>query len=207
LTGTIGLFTILALLAHRGLKIALSAKNQYQRYLSAGITIYLFAQSLLIIGGNLRLLPLTGVTLPFISYGGSSLLTSFIAGTILLLISNEQEDEPAVLTNPLGFRLITVVILLSVLAVSLSNGWWSVIRSSDLQTRTDNPRNSIAEKYSLRGSILDRNNANIVITEGQAGNYWRHYLYPPLSRHPQVLPIGLWSVRSPKPAWTITCVV
>jgi len=56
-------------------------------------------QSLLIIGGNLRLLPLTGVTLPFISYGGSSLLTSFIGLLILLLISNHMDEEPAPLPS------------------------------------------------------------------------------------------------------------
>ena len=81
LIGALALLVLIALLANRGLRIALRAKNSYQRYLAAGLTAYLVGQSILIIGGNLRLLPLTGVTLPFISYGGSSLLTSFLSST------------------------------------------------------------------------------------------------------------------------------
>ena len=57
-------------------------------YLAAGLTIYLVLQSLVIIGGNLGVLPLTGVTLPFVSYGGSSLLTSFLSLFLILLVSS-----------------------------------------------------------------------------------------------------------------------
>jgi cell division protein FtsW (lipid II flippase) len=181
LIGTFALFVLLSLFAMRGVKIAISAKNQYQRYLAAGITTYLIAQSILIIGGNLRLLPLTGVTLPFISYGGSSLITSFIAGLLLLMISNDQDEEIAPLVKSSGFQMLQAIMLISFIGLSLSNGWWSLVRSDDLQTRADNPRLSIAEKYSHRGSILDHSNQVIVQTEGESGDYWRHFLYPPLS--------------------------
>lgn len=181
MVGTIGLFCLLCILILRGFKIALQSRNQYQRYLAAGITIYLVSQSILIMAGNLRLLPLTGVTLPFISYGGSSLITTFVAGLLLLLISNDQDEELAPLRKSLGFQMIQGALLLGFVGLSLSNGWWSLIRADDLQTRADNPRLSIAEKYSKRGSLLDRNNQVIVQTEGQPGDYWRHFLYPPLS--------------------------
>lgn len=181
LIGTIGLFVMFCLFAYRGFKISLQARTQYHRYLAAGITIYIIAQSILIIGGNLRMLPLTGVTLPFISYGGSSLLTSFIGGLLLLLISNDRDQEAVPLQKSTGFQLIQGILLASFIGLSVSNGWWSLIRSNDLQSRSDNPRLSIAEKYSLRGSILDQNNQVIVQTEGQPGDYWRHFLYPPLS--------------------------
>jgi cell division protein FtsW (lipid II flippase) len=77
LLGTGALFILIALLTIRGLNAALRARSIFQRYLAAGLTIFLVMQSLVIIGGNLGVLPLTGVTLPFVSYGGSSLLTSF----------------------------------------------------------------------------------------------------------------------------------
>lgn len=181
LLGTFALYGVLCLLAMRGIRIALRAKNQYQRYLAVGITTYLIAQSILIIGGNLRLLPLTGVTLPFISYGGSSLVTSFLAALFLLIISDDEEEEIAPLGKPIGFRVLQGIILASFLGLAFSNGWWSLIKAGDLQTRADNPRLSLAEKYSKRGSILDHSNQVIVQTEGQPGNYWRHFLYPPLS--------------------------
>ena len=74
----------------------------FKRLLAASISIYIGIQTILIVGGNLRLLPLTGVTLPFVSYGGSSLLTSFVALLLLLLISNHMDEEPAPLEPDSG---------------------------------------------------------------------------------------------------------
>ena len=79
LISVIGLFTLIGFLIYRGLRTAILASDNFRRYLAAGLTAFLAAQSVLIMGGNLRLLPLTGVTLPFISYGGSSLLVSFLS--------------------------------------------------------------------------------------------------------------------------------
>ena len=100
LIGTVGLVALFGLAIGRGIRVALRAPDLFRRLLAAGITAYLGIQTLLIIGGNLRLLPLTGVTLPFLSYGGSSLLTSFIALLFLMLISNHLDEEPAPLPNP-----------------------------------------------------------------------------------------------------------
>ena len=94
------MIAIFGIILVRGMRIALRAPDMFRRLLAAGVTAYLGIQALLIIGGNLRLLPLTGVTLPFISYGGSSLLTSFVALLILLLISNHLDEEPAPLPKP-----------------------------------------------------------------------------------------------------------
>ncbi len=181
LTGIILLVCVLALLVVRGFRTSIHARNLYQRFLSAGITVLLVGQSILIMGGNMRLLPLTGVTLPFMSYGGSSLLTSFIAILLLLIISNEKADEPILMERPRAFQFIGSALLLGLLGLALSAGWWSVIRSGDLQTRLDNPRLSIAERYSRRGSIVDHENKPIVITEGSTGSLVRKYLYPSMS--------------------------
>jgi cell division protein FtsW (lipid II flippase) len=90
LVGSITTAACFMLLAHRGLRIALLAKRPFHKYLAAGITILLTTQAFLIMGGVTKLLPLTGVTLPFVSYGGSSLLVSIIMIGLLLFLSSES---------------------------------------------------------------------------------------------------------------------
>jgi cell division protein FtsW (lipid II flippase) len=181
LLGTFGLLSIYALMFARGLVAALRATNKFHRLLAAGLTAYLGIQTLLIIGGNLRLFPLTGVTLPFVSYGGSSLLTSFIALVLLLLISNHPDVEPAQIISLRPFFRVAGLLGLGLIAVSATDVWWGVIRGPDLLSRTDNPRRSISDRYVLRGGLLDRNNQPIDITQGKSGSYKRVYLYPPLA--------------------------
>jgi cell division protein FtsW (lipid II flippase) len=90
LIGALGLVGCFALLAYRGLWIAIYSERPFRLYLAAGVTITLTAQSLLIMGGVTKLLPLTGVTLPFVSYGGSSLLMSCIMVGLLLYLSDDR---------------------------------------------------------------------------------------------------------------------
>jgi cell division protein FtsW (lipid II flippase) len=181
LIGTIALLAIFGLIFGRGIIISLRATNKFHRFLAVGITSYLGVQTLLIIGGNIRFLPLTGVTLPFVSYGGSSLLTSFIALGILIIISNKADKEPVVLKSLRPYNSLALILGIGLIAVSLINLWWSVIRAPDLLVRTDNPRRSISDRYVKRGTLLDRNNRPIDITEGKIGNYQRIYLFPQLA--------------------------
>jgi len=181
LIGTVGLIAIFGLVLIRGLRIALRAPNIFRRLLAAGVTAYLGVQALLIIGGNLRLLPLTGVTLPFVSYGGSSLLTSFIALLILLLISNHLDEEPAPLLKPQPYFALGVFLSLGLFVAALANGWWAVVRGPDLLTRPDNPRRIIEDRYVPRGRLFDRTNGLINATEGQTGTFTRVYQYPDLA--------------------------
>jgi len=181
LAGSIGLLALIWLILARGLIASLRATDRFRRYLAAGIVTYLGIQSLLIIGGNLRLLPLTGVTLPFVSYGGSSLLTSFIALFILLVISNVEDNEPAPLEDQRPYSFLGGMLALGLAACALTTAWWAVIRAPDLLNRTDNPRRSISDRYVPRGELLDRNNEPINITEGESGTYARMYLYPDLA--------------------------
>lgn len=180
LIGTIGLILVIWLILARGMIASLRSPDKFRRYLAAGVTAYLGTQSLLIIGGNLRLLPLTGVTLPFVSYGGSSLLTSFIALLILLLIGIQNETEPAALEKPLPYTLLTGLLGIGFVAAALAAAWWAVIRGPDLLARTDNPRRAIADRYVPRGDLLDRNNYPINVTRGSSGSYERIYLHPNL---------------------------
>lgn len=181
LTGSIAILMLWGLFAVRGLVISLHASNSYQRYLAAGVTIYFLYQTVLIISGNIRLLPLTGVTLPFMSYGGSSLLASFIGFALLLLVSAHPDEEIAPLPNPRPYLVTGGLMLLSLATVAVVLFYWGILRSQDLQSRAENPRWAIIERYVPRGQMLDRNNQPIVITTGSSGNYTRQYLHPPLS--------------------------
>lgn len=94
--GLLGAMFILAcylVLAFRGLRIAALARDPFDKLLAAGLTSALVIQALVIIGGNIRLLPIAGVTLPFMSYGPSSLLSNFIIVGMLLRISANAATE------------------------------------------------------------------------------------------------------------------
>jgi cell division protein FtsW (lipid II flippase) len=181
LAGSLALLTLIAIFIIRGLLASLRAPDHFRRLLSAGLVIYIGAQSILIIGGNTRLLPLTGVTLPFVSYGGSSLLTSFIATLLLLIISDRTGNDPAPLPRPQPYLLTGAFLSLGLLSLALTTGWWAIWRGPDLLTRTDNGRRSIADRYVQRGALLDRNDKPINLTEGTSADYYRVYAYPALS--------------------------
>jgi len=181
LFGTLGLLAIIGVIITRGLRTALRAPDLFRRILAAGITAYFGLQTILIIGGNLRLLPLTGVTLPLVSYGGSSLLTSFVALLILINISNHLDIDPAPLPKPQPYLVLGTFLLTGLLALALTNGWWSLVRGSDLLTRSDNQRRIIEERYVLRGLLLDSTNSIINNNNGGIGTYSRNYKYVDLA--------------------------
>lgn len=181
LFGTLGLLALFGILVTRGLRTALRAPGIFRRLLAGGISAYIGVQAILIVGGNIRLLPLTGVTLPFVSYGGSSLLTSFAALLILLIISSPLDEEPAPLENAFPYLALHGVLLSGLFAAALTTGWWAVIRSPQLLARDDNLRRVIEERYVPRGALLDRSNASITITSGEVGSYKRRYVYPDLA--------------------------
>ncbi len=90
LAGTLGVLIAYLLLVFRGLHIALAVPGRFRGFdqlMAVGLTTILGVQTFIIVGGNLRLIPLTGITLPFISYGGSSVLINFLIIGLLLRIS------------------------------------------------------------------------------------------------------------------------
>ncbi len=177
LFGTLGLLALFGILLTRGLRIALRAPDVFKRLLAGGVAAYFGVQAILIVGGNTRLLPLTGVTLPFVSYGGSSLLTSFVGLLILLIISNHMDVEPAPIENSTAYLALNGILLLGLFASALATGWWAVIRGPDLLLRRDNLRRVIEERYVPRGMILDRSNYPITVTTGETGTFRRDYIY------------------------------
>ncbi len=94
--GLAGLFAILGvylLLIYRGFRIAIEARDAFNQLLAAGLTSIFAIQTLVIAAGNLKLLPLTGIPLPFLSYGGSSVIANYIIIGILLRISHNTAME------------------------------------------------------------------------------------------------------------------
>lgn len=91
LLGTFVVLTLLVVLAFAGIRIASRTKDPFVRYTAAGITIWIMAQSIINIGMVLGLLPVIGIPLPLISYGGSSLLVTLVAMGVLL---NCAKSEP-----------------------------------------------------------------------------------------------------------------
>jgi cell division protein FtsW (lipid II flippase) len=96
LGGTVIIVSYL-LMVGAGLRIAVRATQPFDKLLATGLTLLLGVQAFIIIGGVTRLLPLTGVTLPFVSYGGSSLVVNYVLIALLLRISNSTEPARAVL--------------------------------------------------------------------------------------------------------------
>jgi peptidoglycan glycosyltransferase len=82
------------LLIGSGFRIAVRATRPFDTLLATGLTTILAFQSFLILGGVLRLVPLTGITLPFVSYGGSSLIANYVLIALLIRISNDVEGGP-----------------------------------------------------------------------------------------------------------------
>jgi cell division protein FtsW (lipid II flippase) len=137
LAGGLGLLGLLAVVTSRGLRAATQARDAYAAILGAGLAIAIGIQSFLILGGVLRLLPLTGIPLPFVSYGGSSLLTTGVALALLIRISALRSGKPRFVTSVR--RIHTAGLLVwGVLAIAV--GWWTVVRGPELRVRPENPR-------------------------------------------------------------------
>jgi len=88
LVGACGLLLVYLLLVERGFKVAMVSRDSFSKLLASGLTAVLALQVFVIVGGVTRVIPLTGVTLPFVSYGGSSILANFVLVALLLLVSD-----------------------------------------------------------------------------------------------------------------------
>jgi cell division protein FtsW (lipid II flippase) len=93
LFGACGVVLIYLLIAARGFKIALLADDGFSKLLATGLTAVFSIQAFVIIGGVTRVIPLTGVTLPFVSYGGSSIVANFVLLALLLMISDRTRRQ------------------------------------------------------------------------------------------------------------------
>jgi len=92
LAATLGVVALYALIIHRGLWIAANTRDTFASLLAAGLTAVVAIQAFVILAGSVKLLPLTGVTLPLLSYGGSSVLANFVLLALLLGVSSESQE-------------------------------------------------------------------------------------------------------------------
>jgi cell division protein FtsW (lipid II flippase) len=95
LVGVSALLLVYMLFVARGFKIAMLADDGFSKLLAVGLTFAFALQTFIIVGGILRLIPLTGITLPFVSYGGSSVVANFVLLAGVLLVSNRANAERA----------------------------------------------------------------------------------------------------------------
>jgi cell division protein FtsW (lipid II flippase) len=95
LVGSTAIVLSYLLLVGSGLRVALRAAHPFEKLLAAGLTTLIGIQAFIIIGGIIRVVPLTGITLPFVSYGGSSLLANYVLLALLMRISDESGKEQA----------------------------------------------------------------------------------------------------------------
>jgi cell division protein FtsW (lipid II flippase) len=109
LFGACAVVCIYALIAARGFKTAVMAPDGFSKLLATGLTTIFALQAFVIIGGVTKVIPLTGVTLPFVSFGGSSIIANMILLALLLLISDRARRPPAdTSVDPADYdRLIT----------------------------------------------------------------------------------------------------
>ncbi|MBT8239677.1 MAG: FtsW/RodA/SpoVE family cell cycle protein [Acidimicrobiia bacterium] len=93
LLGAAGLLTAFLLFVGAGFRVALEAADPFEKLVAGGLTALIGFQVIVIIGGVVRLLPLTGVTLPFVSYGGSSLVANYVILAVLIRISDSARAD------------------------------------------------------------------------------------------------------------------
>ncbi len=194
LLGALAVLICFALLISRAFLIGLRAKNGFEQLLAIGIGTLLGLQTLVITAGTLKLMPLTGVTLPFVSYGGSSLVTSFVMIGVLLTIGSWQNRPGAVRvkSQPAAYNLFQTsptpplrlarLLLTGFLIVAGGLIFWQILAAPFLLPRDDNPRTIIAEQRIHRGRLLTA--AGIPVAEtliDEDGLTERHYPYVGLS--------------------------
>ncbi len=186
LAGGLGLLLLLAAFIYRGVRLAQDSESGFEALLAGGIAALIGVQTWVIVGGNAKLIPLTGVTLPFLSYGGSSLTTVLIATGLLLNLSAPHpmplnlsllpgiNQPPKRMAAHLGQGL-----MLLLLSTALITGYWAISRAASLQQSLSNPRYVLAEGRIRRGRILDRNGVPLAdITLSPQGYVTRTYPVP-----------------------------
>jgi len=188
--GALAMLVLFGLLLLRAWRIMRGTQSAYMLLLAGGLGTLITTQLFVIVGGNLGLIPLTGVTAPFVSYGGSSLLVSFISIGLLIRLSCDSAPEQPnrqrlihhqsaqtagydlalkvtprqrlATRNAIGFALA----LIAMAAVATS--YWGVFRAADLTNRSDNPRQVDQERAIARGSIVARDGTLLAYSELQA---------------------------------------
>lgn len=205
LLGAAAIVMCFLLITVRGLATAARARSDMAAFTAAGIVASIAIQAFVIIGGVTRLIPLTGITLPFVSYGGTSILAMFIMLGLLLRagdtgtgLDSELQigvgDSGTLGRFALGRRLTGITSALSVLLalLVLNLGWIQVVQARELANHPANTRYLAEQARQDRGSIITRD--GVVLAESvpaERGTFRREYPQGSLAAHT----VGYYSVR------------
>lgn len=200
LFGAAGLLLLYLCFAIRGLVTAARAKSDVSSFIAVGLTASIILQAFIIVGGVTRLIPLTGLTLPFVSQGGSSLLASFIAigfllrcgdqstglGTEMISGTGTLSSESVLGRVSLGKRLTKTMIAFSVLfALLVANlTLIMVVQANDYKNMPSNNHTLAREARTERGTISTYD--NVVLAQSvlqDDGTYKRVYPSGTLAAH------------------------
>lgn len=167
LIGSLAALCAYALICLRGWRIVERTRSPYVRLLAGGIAASLATQVFVIVGGNLALLPLTGVTLPFVSYGGSSLLVWFVSVGLLIRVSSDANETQEMIGWQTRFAhrrtaMICITLFCVLAGATLVTNVW---RKSVLIARDDNPRRIDSERAISRGAIFDRDGQTLATSK------------------------------------------
>jgi cell division protein FtsW (lipid II flippase) len=168
--GVAAVFALYALIVYRSFRIALAARTDYEFFLGAGLAAATALQILLIAGGALGLVPLTGVVTPFLSYGRSSMLANFLLIGILLSISARGGESGRTAAFRAPMAAMGILFAVAGAAVAAKAAYVQVVRSAavmgqgTLVVQADgarryqyNPRFQTVMSEIPMGSIYDRN--------------------------------------------------
>ena len=192
LLGAAGVLLLYLSFAIRGYVTAARARSDFSSLVAAGLTTTICLQAFIIVGGITRIIPLTGITLPFISQGGSSLLSSFIAVGLLLRCGDEGTGVGQEMTNAtaslhsnsvlgrvsLGKRLtMGIIILAALFALLVANlTLIMVVQAKDYQSMPGNNHTAAKQAKIKRGSILTADGVVLAQSNEEAnGEYSRDY--------------------------------
>jgi hypothetical protein len=168
--GILVVFALYAALVYLGFRIAMRAATDYGFFLALGLTLLIALGILLIVGGVLDLVPLSGVVTPFLSYGGTAMIANFAIFAILLSLSTEGSDSDHTRPFRMPARRLAQALALAVVVVLGKTAWIQILRADPvvgagtLTVQADgfrryqyNPRLTAIARSIPRGSIYDRN--------------------------------------------------
>jgi len=185
LLGGLAVLLCFAALIGRAFHIAMRAQSEFEQLLATGIGTLLGLQTIVITAGTLKLMPLTGVTLPFVSYGGSSLLVSFfMVGLLYFISAAPPAARPAVVPSAYKIHHLSLAraIFTGLLVVAGGLLLWQVLLAPLLVSRSDNPRPVVAAQKINRGRLLTGEGIPVAETLiDEHGLAERRYPYPSLS--------------------------